>query len=88
MVPCQHCKGKGMILSTENVALAFLRKLSLETLKEDITTAKGYVPPDVAVYLLNKKRAEILDIEIKRGLSIGIEGNANMVHGDSRIICE
>ncbi|MCG8471759.1 MAG: Rne/Rng family ribonuclease [Desulfobacterales bacterium] len=88
MVPCRHCKGKGMILSTETVALAFLRKLSLETLKDGISSANGYVPQDVADYLLNKKRAEILDIETKRDISISIEGNRSMVHGDSRIICE
>jgi ribonuclease E len=42
----------------------------------------------VADYLLNKKRKEILDLEIRRNLSITIEGDNSVVHGMSKIICE
>lgn len=87
-IPCTHCKGKGLILSTESLALAFLRKLNLESLKEGISRASGYVPPDVAGYLLNKKRGDILNIEEKRNISITIEANQNMLPGESKIICE
>ncbi|MEE8481232.1 MAG: hypothetical protein V3T59_08340, partial [Desulfobacterales bacterium] len=34
----------------------FLRKLSLETLKDDISRVKGIVPVKVADYLINNKR--------------------------------
>lgn len=87
-IPCKHCKGKGLVLSTEAFALAFLRKLSLETIKDGIKTAKGFVHPDVAGYLLNKKRGDILSIEEKRNISITIEAHGNMLPGESRIICE
>lgn len=87
-VPCRHCKGKGLILSTESLALTFLRKLNLETLKDGISIAKGYVPPDVGAYLLNKKRGELLTIEEKRDISITIEANSSMLPGESKIICE
>jgi ribonuclease E len=85
---CPHCKGKGLILSTESLALAFLRKLDLETLKEGITKAKGFVTIDVASYILNKKRAELLDIETKRGITVSVDGHAGMIPGESKIICE
>jgi ribonuclease E len=87
-VTCKHCNGKGMVLSTEAFALAFLRKLNLEILKEGISQAKGYVPPDVASYLLNKKRAELLAIEEKRAITISIEAHGAMLPSESRVICE
>ncbi|PQP34025.1 ribonuclease, partial [Desulfobacteraceae bacterium SEEP-SAG9] len=72
----------------ETLGLSFLRKLSLETLKDEITSVKGTVPVEVADYLLNKKRKEILDLEIRRGLSIRIQGDATMIPGEIKIICE
>lgn len=86
--PCSHCKGKGLVQSTEMLVLNFLRKLRLETLKDGISRVKGVVPAEVAKYLLNKKRKEILDLEVRRGLSITIEGDSTMVPGKSEIICE
>jgi ribonuclease E len=70
------------------LVLNFLRKLRLETLKDGISRVKGLVPVEVAEYLLNKKRKEILDLEVRRGLSITIEGDNTMVPGKSEIICE
>ena len=86
--PCSHCKGKGLVQSTEMLVLNFLRRLRLETLKDGISRVKGVVPVEVAEYLLNKKRKEILDLEIRRGLSITIEGDNTMVPGKSKIIGE
>jgi len=86
-VPCEHCHGKGLTQSTETLSLGFLRKLRLETLKPDINTVKGVVPIQVADYLLNKKRKEIFDLEVRRNLSITIEGDRNMKPGQSEIVC-
>ncbi len=70
------------------LVLDFLRKLRLETLKDNISKVKGIVSSVVADYLLNKKRKEILDLEIRRNLSITIQGDNTLVHGMSEIICE
>jgi len=86
-VPCDHCHGKGLTQSTEALSLSFLRRLRLETLKPDINTVKGAVPIQVADYLLNKKRKEIFDLEVRRNLSITIEGDRNMKPGQSEIFC-
>jgi len=85
---CSHCNGKGMTPSAEMLGVGFLRKLSLETLKDKISSAKGIVPIVVADYILNKKRREILDLEERRAISITIEGSHTMVPGESKIICE
>ncbi len=83
--PCKHCKGKGLTPSPETLGLSVIRKLSLETLKPDITQLECIVTSDVADYLLNKKRKEILDLEIRRNLSIKITGNPSLVPGDIQL---
>jgi ribonuclease E len=85
---CKYCQGKGITPSTETVVLGFLRKLRFETLKKDISVVKGIVPVEVADYLLNRKRKEIFDLELRRGISITIEGDRAMVPGDSKIMSE
>src|SRR6056297_3013 len=82
---CRHCQGKGVIQSVESLGLSFLRRLRLETLKGEISNVKGYVPSEVAAYLLNRKKKEILDLEVRRGIAITIEADSTMVPGDSRI---
>lgn len=84
---CRHCQGKGLVPSTETLVLSFFRQLRLETLKADISSVKGVVPSEVAEYLLNKKRREILDLEERRNLSITIEGDSTMDPGKNKIVC-
>ena len=55
-------------------------------LKKKSDRVKGIVPVDVAEYLLNKKRREIVDLEVRRDLSVEIEGDGSLVPGDSDII--
>jgi len=87
--PCSRCKGKGLIPSTEILSLRFLRKLRLETLKENPSRlVRGIVPVDVADYLLNKKRKDLLDMENRRGITIRIESDAEMLPGEDRIVME
>jgi len=45
------------------------------------------VPLNVAEYLLNRKRKEILDVETSRNLTITIEGDPALQPGESRTIC-
>ncbi len=85
---CKYCQGKGLTPSTETLGVRFLRKLRLETLKDEITAVKGVVPVEVADYLLNKKRKEILELEMRRDLNITIVPDPCMLPGDSAIVCE
>ena len=87
-LPCSTCHGKGLVPSAETLGIGFLRKLSLETLKEKAHRVRGIVPPEVAEYLLNKKRREIVDLEVRRDLSVEIEGDRSLVPGESKIICD
>lgn len=85
--PCIHCNGRGMTPSVETQCMAFLRQLNLKTIKSEIDQVNCLVPRDVAYYLLNKKREELIEIENKREVSITIEIDPEMVSGQSRIVC-
>lgn len=82
---CRHCRGRGVTPSTEKLGLGFLRELSLRTLKNGISKVKATVPREVAEFLLNERRRDLLDIEARRQVHITLLGDATMVPGDSKI---
>ncbi|MBW1988546.1 MAG: Rne/Rng family ribonuclease [Deltaproteobacteria bacterium] len=87
-VECPHCHGKGMVPSVETLGLSFLRKLRIETLKQNAAVVEGVLPVNVAEYLSNKKRKELADLETRRDVSIVIRGDAALKPGESRIHTE
>ena len=86
--PCRYCHGKGLTPSTEALSIGFLRELRMKTLKDNIATVNSRVPMEVADYLLNKKRSELLELESRRNLCIVITPDSKMVPGESSITCE
>ena len=84
---CKNCKGLGMAPSIETLGLRFLRQLKLKTIKSEVKTVIGFVPKQVAKYLLNKKRSELLDIELRRKVSITLEADFSMLPEESKILC-
>jgi ribonuclease E len=88
LMPCERCHGKGWTPSTEAFALRFLRRLKIETSKSGMKQVSGVIPKAVADYVLNKKRKEISELEMRRGLSIHIEGDHQMLPDECRITCD
>ncbi|MCP4022770.1 MAG: ribonuclease, partial [Desulfobacteraceae bacterium] len=84
---CKHCNGRGQTPSVETQGLAFLRQLNLKALKAEVHSVTGIIPKEVAGYILNKKREELIDIELQLKVSITIESDADMVAGQNKIIC-
>lgn len=87
-ISCPHCQGNGLVASTEKLSLEFLRRLRSELLKNKVTRVKGIVPLNVADYLLNRKRKEILGVELNRNLTVTIQGDPAMRPGENRIVYE
>ena len=44
LIACPYCNGKGMLPSTETLALKFLRKLKIQTHKAELRSVRGYCP--------------------------------------------
>ena len=69
-VTCPRCNGTGHIRDTESSALQVLRIIQEEAMKENSAAIHIQAPVDVAAFLLNEKRGEILKIETRHRVSI------------------
>ena len=69
-VTCPRCNGTGHIRDTESSALQVLRIIQEEAMKENSAAIHVQSPVDVAAFLLNEKRGEILKIETRHRVSV------------------
>ena len=84
-VACHRCSGMGVVRSTEATALAYLRKIWLELSRGEANQVHGYFAKEVADYLLNKKRAEIIKLESRYSANIHIEGSQEITPGEGKL---
>lgn len=78
-VPCPHCAGAGMIRSTPSVALQILRALEETLIKSASHNLTVRTRPEVALYVLNQKRAHLTDLETRFAIAITISTDANLL---------
>ncbi|WP_340151712.1 Rne/Rng family ribonuclease [uncultured Sneathiella sp.] len=67
---CHTCGGSGFVRSIESTALLIIRTLEEEGVRERVAKVTVKVHTDVAIYLLNQKRAVIQELENLYGMSI------------------
>ncbi|MRW92129.1 Rne/Rng family ribonuclease [Duganella sp. FT80W] len=77
-VTCPRCSGTGHIRDTESSALQVLRIIQEEAMKENSATIHVQVPVDVAAFLLNEKRGEVLKIETRHRITIILVPNKHL----------
>lgn len=77
-IPCPRCNGTGFIRGTDSSALHVLRIIQEEAMKENTSALHVQLPVDVATYLLNEKRGEIYDIEVRQRISIVLIPNIHI----------
>lgn len=77
-IPCSRCQGTGFIRGTDSSALHILRIIQEEAMKENTSALHVQLPVDVATYLLNEKRADIYDIEIRQKINIVLIPNIHI----------
>jgi len=75
---CPRCNGQGRIRDTKSLALAILRVMEEEALKERSARVRAQVPLAVGAYLLNEKRQDVADIEQRTGTHVVIIPNVNL----------
>uniref|UniRef100_A0A9E8CME5 Ribonuclease E n=1 Tax=Bosea sp. NBC_00436 TaxID=2969620 RepID=A0A9E8CME5_9HYPH len=78
-VPCPHCAGAGMIRSTPSVALQILRALEEALIKSASHNLTVRTRPEVALYVLNQKRAHLADLETRFNIAITVSTDANLL---------
>lgn len=76
-ITCPRCNGTGVIRDVESSALNILRLLQEEAMKENTAALHAQVPVEVATYLLNEKRSDIVKMESRLKVRVYLIPNKN-----------
>ena len=77
-VVCPRCDGLGSIRDVESSALAVLRMVEEEALKETSSEIRAFLPISVSSFVLNEKRKMLLDIEQRNKVSVVVIPDADL----------
>jgi len=83
---CPHCKGVGMIKSTESMGLEVMRILQLAAHQKGVRRITVTVAPNVAATVQNQKRAQLADLETRTHTVITIRSDP--VYAPGQVVCE
>ena len=75
---CPYCKGSGLRPSLEAAALGAFRKIESEAVKGICSELKIILPHEIADYILNRKRSELLEMESGFDIILNIAGSAEI----------
>ena len=81
-VVCPHCMGAGVVPSIQTASIILFRHLQEKLLAKAAQKIIMTVPSDVAIYLLNQKRAELASMEKEFGTEIVIVGDDSLMNID------
>ncbi len=82
---CAHCGGAGYLRTTEASALHALRGVEEETLQRSASDFTLFVATPVALYILNKKRRALAQIESQHGVDVQISADETLIPPAFRI---
>lgn len=76
---CPHCRGKGVMRSTESISIHTLHVLEEEAMKMRFSELHMTVSPATALYVLNNKRDDLRDIETRYNIKIFLEADESLI---------
>jgi ribonuclease E len=82
---CAHCRGVGLVRSIESAALHLLRVIEEEGMRKRSGALTVHVASEVALYILNRKRDSLAEIEQRYGFTVMIFGDDSLISPDYRI---
>ena len=77
-IVCPRCDGHGRIRGVESLSLSTLRLIEEHAMKESTGQVLVQAPPQVANFLLNEKRAAVVEIEIRHKVHVVIVADENL----------
>uniref|UniRef100_UPI0025D22DF3 ribonuclease E/G n=1 Tax=Mesorhizobium sp. TaxID=1871066 RepID=UPI0025D22DF3 len=78
MKPCPHCGGTGHVRSDSSVALMVVRAIEEFLLKDSRSHIIVRTPAATALYVLNHKRVNLVELEARFGLTITLEADETL----------
>ena len=82
---CPHCEGTGRIRSIDTAAMQVLRSIEDEAQKGKMDVLHITVHRDIALFILNHKRASLADIESRFGLTIILHSDDSLIAPEYRV---
>ncbi|MDH3284064.1 MAG: Rne/Rng family ribonuclease [Acidobacteriota bacterium] len=82
---CPVCDGTGSIKTVEAAALQALRRLQTRIVRADLEQVEMRLPPDVAAYLQNAKRGELIAWEQRYRTRIDVIGDDSLGRDDAEL---
>lgn len=82
---CTHCHGRGMVMSVESAAVSVMRRIWVGLSKGDITQVEGRLCAEVASYLQNRKRKELLELENRYSVKISLYPDPAIPPGEHKL---
>jgi len=82
---CPTCNGQGSIRGAESLALAVLRLLEEQAMKDKTGTIVATLPLDVGTYLLNEKRETVFQLEKAHGVRVVIVPDPSVESAQYRV---
>ncbi len=82
---CKVCRGTGFRRSDSSASLHVLRTVTEEAIKRGGGELVVTVPTSVALYLLNERRAAILDLEQRYGLRVAVRADEALLPPDHEL---
>jgi ribonuclease E len=79
VLACPHCEGRGKVKSVENMAISFLRKVHASAAKGTVAEVRGALPLEVAYFLLNRKKRELVRIETDYEIEVTVKGKPSFL---------
>ncbi|MDH4202980.1 MAG: Rne/Rng family ribonuclease [Phycisphaerae bacterium] len=84
---CSHCNGVGVVKSFESQSIEILRTVRLAALKKEIRRIELTAASDVANYLLNQRRAALVQIEKECDKEIRVYADILGASSQPKIVC-
>ena len=81
---CPHCLGTGRVRSVNSSALQMLRIIEEEAARQAGKDITIFVHPEVALYILNQKRASLAQLESQFGITILVEADTSLLPSEHR----
>ncbi len=79
---CPTCDGAGMVRTTESAGLGALRLVEATALKGKNNDYTLHLPTETAIYLLNDRRAQLNNLELRYGIKVTVCPESEMHLGD------
>ncbi|HOM60398.1 MAG TPA: Rne/Rng family ribonuclease [Anaerohalosphaeraceae bacterium] len=84
---CPYCQGRGMIKSYESQAIELVRLLQTAASRKEIQKIELRVPPEVADFLQNQKRALLVRMETEYEKEIAVHADWKLDGQSPKMIC-